>query len=462
MLLNEIYKSLDSWGEHPAFIELIPQQKPVYTSAEEFKQKIKQTAQFLRNSGVQKNFLVAMFLENSVDFVACFLGLIEIGAKPVALKLDYRQIELDEIFNNANPQAVIIEKSHLSIVEAYLKNRIVISREQRTLSVLQQSNKKPNPYDIDDSIASVNYTYRGYGYPLGALVPHSQYIHGAKVLLDGLKPKKGENMLVILPMSHIFTLIGCIFSPFLKQMTTIIARSINPRVIFEYIKEYNINNITSVPEIYGMLAKFKEMAKDISSLKVFVCGGSFLSKESYNKIKEAFNIDLLHGYGLTEFTPVSRNIRGEARAGTIGPVCRDLEVKIDSPDTNGIGEILLKTEYMAKEYYKRPEETKEAFNGKWFKTGDLGYMDNGHLVFVKEKKNTRKVNGLMVDLEEVKKAVSNYKKTKDVRIEFNNNQLSIALTLSQKADFKRTALELKMFLSDKLSSFKIPKIIKEL
>lgn len=191
MLLNEIYKSLDSWGEHPAFIELIPQQKPVYTSAEEFKQKIKQTAQFLRNSGVQKNFLVAMFLENSVDFVACFLGLIEIGAKPVALKLDYRQIELDEIFNNANPQAVIIEKSHLSIVEAYLKNRIVISREQRTLSVLQQSNKKPNPYDIDDSIASINYTYRGYGYPLGALVPHSQYIHGAKVLLDGLKAEKG-------------------------------------------------------------------------------------------------------------------------------------------------------------------------------------------------------------------------------------------------------------------------------
>lgn len=76
MLLNEIYKSLDSWGEHPAFIELISQQKPVYTSAEEFKQKIKQTAQFLNKSGIQKNYLVAMFLENSVDFVACFLGLL--------------------------------------------------------------------------------------------------------------------------------------------------------------------------------------------------------------------------------------------------------------------------------------------------------------------------------------------------------------------------------------------------
>jgi long-subunit acyl-CoA synthetase (AMP-forming) len=78
----------------------------------------------------------------------------------------------------------------------------------------------------------------------------------------------------------------------------------------------------------------------LSSLKVFVSGGSRLTKENYQKIKQAFGIEFLHGYGLTEFTPVSRNIRKQAKPGTIGPFCDGIEYKISSADINGHGEIL--------------------------------------------------------------------------------------------------------------------------
>ena len=404
-IIKETFRSLDGWGEHPVFIESNPNQKPVQTEAKEFRLKIIETADFLEKSGIKNNYLVPIFLENSVDFICCFLGLVKIGAKPILIKLEYRKLELDEIFENSQPQAVIAEASHLKILKPYLSQKIVITRENGKLKLHQKTINKLEPAKISDEIASINYTYRGYGYPLGAMVPHVQYFHGAKVLQSGLQAVSKEKMLLFLPMSHIFTLIGCIFVPILHELTTVIVNTMHPRKIFKLISEFEINHITAVPEIYLLLEKFKDMAGELPSLKVFVCGGSSLFHEDYYRIKKAFNIDLLHGYGLTEFTPASRNIRGEARAGTVGPLCEKIECKIVSKDKNKAGEILLKTVNMFRGYYKNPKVTKEAFEEGWFKTGDIGRIEAGHLIFEKEKKQTRKVNGNIIDLEELERII---------------------------------------------------------
>lgn len=409
-IIKEIFRSLDAWGDYPVFIEMSPNQKPVHTEAKKFKLKIIKTANFLEKSGIKKNYLVPIFLENSVDFICCFLGLVKIGAKPIPVKLEYRKIELDEIFKNSQPQAVIVEASHLKIINPYLAQRIVITRENAKLKLHQKITKNRKPAKISDEIASINYTYRGTGYPLGVMVPHIQYIHGAKVLQAGLQAKQKEKMLIILPMSHIFTLIGCIFVPILHKITSVIANTLHPRKIFELINKFNINHVIAVPEIYLLLEKFKDIAGKLRSLKVFVCGGSTLSREDYYRIKKAFNIDLLHGYGLTEFTPASRNIRGEARAGTVGPLCENIECKIVSNDKNKAGEILLKTSSMFRGYYKNLKVTKDAFEGNWFKTGDIGRIEDGHLIFENEKKKTRKVNGNMVDLKELERIIDSHDK----------------------------------------------------
>ena len=413
---------MDGWGEHPVFIELSSDQKPVHTGAKEFQQKIVETADFLEKSGIRKNYLVPMFLENSVDFICCFLGLVKIGAKPIPIKLEYRKIELDEIFKNAQPQAIITEASHLEIIEPYLSQRIVITRKNGKLKLHQNPTTKRTPDELPDEIASINYTYRGYGYPLGVMVPHGQYIHGAKVFQAGLQAKPKEKMLIILPMSHIFTLIGCIFVPILHNITSVIANTMHPRKIFRLTRDYKINHIIAIPEIHLLLEKFKDLAGKLPSLKVLGCGGSLLTREDYYLIKSAFNTDLLHGYGLTEFTPVSRNKRGEAKAGTVGPLCENIECKIVPEDENDEGEILLKTEHMFRGYYKNTKVTKEAFEGGWFKTGDIGKIRDGHLVFVREKKRTRNANGNMVDLEELDRIVNliDKKNQSDLRISLKN------------------------------------------
>lgn len=461
-ITDTVFQSLEAWGEHPAYIELLPDKPPVYTSAPKLLNRIKDTGKFLKKSGIQSNDMVAFFLRNSVDFVSIFLSLMDIGAKPIPVNLAYRKIELDEIFSNSKPHAVIAEQEFLPLIEPYLKNKIVILRSNGKLKLHQSPKNKCDPADIDDRIASINYTYRGYGYPLGAMVPHAQYLMGAEVLVKGLKPVPGENMLVILPFYYIFPLIGCLFVPMLYKMTSVISQTVNPLKLFEYIQQYNINIITAIPEVYELLFNCREESVDLSSLKAFVSGGSRLTKENYQKVKQAFNIELLHGYGLTEFTPVSRNIREQAKAGTIGPFCDGIEYKISAADINGQGEILIKNPYMTKAYYRRNKETQETFKNDWFKTGDIGRIQNDHLIFVKEKKNTRKLKGNMIDLQEVKKALLMYPGIKEAIIDFKDNTLAAGIIMDTDNDMKDEQIKIKQFLSKITAAYKIPKLMNQI
>ena len=169
------------------------------------------------------------------------------------------------------------------------------------------------------------------------MVPHAQYLMGAEVLEAGVKLHKGERLLVILPMQHIFTLIGCVFLPLLCHITSVISHQRNPLRLFEYIQKYKINNVLAVPELYDLFLKLNNKTNDLSTMKAFLSGGSVLPKMNYAKLMDTFNVDLIHGYGLTEFTPVSRNIRGKVRPGTIGLVCDGLAHKISSPNKDGEG-----------------------------------------------------------------------------------------------------------------------------
>jgi long-subunit acyl-CoA synthetase (AMP-forming) len=454
---ERINATLRDWGNDPTLLQVSQTRGTTATTSIEFSQQIIETARQLYAWGIREKYLVPIFLGNSTDFITIFLSLLHIGAIPVMAKLEYRTLELDEIFGNAQPQAVIAEKEHLRFLKPYLQNTIVITRADHQFSLTQSAEGFRPREDIPDDVASINYTYRGYGYPLGALISHAQYLHGARVLQAGLHGAAGEKMLVILPMTHIFTIVGCILVPLLYRMTSVIVDTMHPRLLFQYIRDFRIEYVTSIPEIYQLLYRLRDPAVDLSSLEVLISGGSVLTPDDYTNIKRAFSIDLCHGYGLTECTPVSGNTRDEARPGTVGPLCDQVACRIDASAADGAGEILIKTPHMTGSYYRRPRESGEAHRDAWFKTGDMGRIDQGHLVFVKELKNTRKINGNLVDIEEISRAILLDRDVADVQVEWENNSLFAHLALSRHIDFDEKTKWLKSSLPEILAEYKIPK-----
>jgi long-chain acyl-CoA synthetase len=380
------------------------------------------------------------------------------GAIPVPLNPAYREIELAEIFSNCQPVAIICEERYHTHLEKYAHGLTTLIRSNRGLTLFNSNIRAEENRDLESWLASINYTYRGSGIPVGAMIPHEQYITGAEVLQEGLKGIQGEKMLVVLPMFHIFTLVGCIFVPLMFGMTMIILQSIHPRKIFDTILSHGIEYVTAVPEILNLLVRLKEIDRSLPSLKAFVSGGSILDQSSYERIRRSFSVDLMHGYGLTEFAPVSRNIRGISRGDTIGPLCRGIELSLD-PDPEK-GEALIRSEHMARGYINRPGESAKAFVDGWFRTGDLLTRRGDHLVFIRELKNTRKVNGSMVDLEEVKKAVLSFPGVQEAQIVFVDGQIQAEVQFSSSSKVvKEDVLSLKQFLRGRIAEYKIPKRI---
>lgn len=458
MTLNEcIDSSLLEWDKNPCLVEFSPGNGYRSIFASELRARIQETTKQFRSWGIGPKFLVPVFINNSIDYIIIFVSLMNLGALPVMAKLEYRKLELFDIFHNCRPQAVISEETHLPFLKPYLSEILVISRSGRHLRLLQSSRRRRRAIRVADDIATVNYTYRGYGYPIGVLVPHGQYLHGAEVLQLGLLGNPGEKMLVILPMSHIFTLVGCIVVPILFHMTAVIAQTIHPRAIFKCIRECSVEYITSVPQIYSLLLRLREHFAKLNSLRAFVSGGSLLTAEDYKNISQGFAVELLHGYGLTECTPVSRNIRGRAKAGTIGPVCEEIECRINTSSGKDNGEILIKSSHMSKTYLNRDWETRQVFEKDWFRTGDRGCFDGEHLIFLEEIKNTRKINGNIVDLEEVRKAILQDDQIAEVDIQYKNNALIAFCGVSEKLDFPSKVRELKNSLRGLVAEYKIPR-----
>lgn len=457
-----VFESLKGWGDHPVCIDLGADGSATSLSAPEFMQRINDIQTLLMKEGIGEGDIVAVFLENSPDYAAAFLALLDSGAKPVPVNLGFRAIELDEIISNAEPRAILVESANSRLVRPYATGRIVIEREDGKWSCHRTGAEqdKRGPADLGDDIASINYTYRGYGYPLGALVPHRQYVTGAMVLQEGIRLNRGENILVVLPMVNIFTLIGCLFHPLLHGITMIIAHRKNPAQLLEYIRRHRVDNVLAVPELFNLLVKFRDEAGDISSLKAFLSGGSVLPVEQYRALGMLFNVDLIHGYGLTEFTPVSRNIRGTVKPGSIGVVSRGVECRIDSPDKGGAGEILIKTDHMTRAYHRRPDETAEAFAEGWFKTGDTGRFEEGHLMFTGEKKRTRKVKGNMVDLEEVRRALVSVPGVHDAAVTVEDNTVSAVVERETCSGRIEDVLGIKRYLEGIIAPYKIPKTIR--
>mgnify|MGYP004635271729 FL=1 len=132
---------------------------------------------------------------------------------------------------------------------------------------------------------------------------------------------------------------------------------------------------------------FKQILNSLGgNLRVLIAGGAAMSKDAIQGFLD-LGINLLQGYGLTETSPV---LAGEndkyKRAGSVGFPLPGLDVKIDNPNSEGIGEILAHGPTVMIGYVDNQEATDEVLKDGWFHTGDLGYFDKDGFLFITGRK----------------------------------------------------------------------------
>ena len=177
---------------------------------------------------------------------------------------------------------------------------------------------------------------------------------------------------------------------------------------------------------------FKSVINELGGhLRLFIYGAAPMDKSTIKGLKN-LGIELLNGYGLTEASPIVSAENDEyQKPGSVAFALPDVEIKIDEPNEQGIGEIIVKGPNIMLGYYDNEEATREVLIDGWFHTGDLGYYDkDGYLFITGRKKNVIVLkNGKNIYPEEIEILISRLpyvaenmvygKPTKDDDLEIN-------------------------------------------
>jgi long-chain acyl-CoA synthetase len=120
----------------------------------------------------------------------------------------------------------------------------------------------------------------------------------------------------------------------------------------------------------------------LRSVRLMISGGAALPPK-INYFFDRMGFTLMQGYGLTETSPVlSVNRPNKNRIGSAGPALPGIELKIDSPDANGIGEVCARGENVMQGYFENEQATKDVIRDGWFHTGDAGRMDKDGFLYI--------------------------------------------------------------------------------
>lgn len=359
-----------------------------------------------------------IFMENRPEFLYSFLGTWESRGTCICLDATLSSDELIYFIEDSQAGTIFTSRSNFDKVEDALKKIgksldiiVVDDIEYEKYSLSNDSGVITAPQK--DDIALMLYTSGTTGNPKGVMLKFDNIL----VNLEGLDKYnmfiQEDIVLALLPMHHIFPLLGSGVVPLSKGGTIVFLKELSSAAMVEAFKKYKVTIMIGVPRLWEMLHKkimekingskftkfifkvaqkiesinirkkiFKKVHEGFGgNLRFFVSGGSKLDGQIAKDFL-TLGVQICEGYGMTEtapmisFTPINEIVPGSA-----GKILPGIEVKITDEK-----EILVRGRNVMAGYYNKPEATAETIDKDgWLSTGDLGELKEGYL-FVNGRK----------------------------------------------------------------------------
>ena len=441
-LKDMLKKSGEKYGNRPAYVFRTEEEgKFREITHKEFRDEINALGTKLINMGL-KDKRVAVISENRYEWGVDYLAVAAGTGVIVPLDKALPDNEIESLIIRSEVEAIFYSKKYDEVMnrireqkntklqyfismdldkeENGVKSQKELTEEGRKL--LEEGNREFLDSKIDnEKMGIMLFTSGTTAMSKAVMLSHKNICSNLQDITAVIKLTPEDRFLSFLPLHHTFE---CTVG-FLYPISTggSIAFCDGIRHIAENIKEYKITAMISVPILYeamykkvmkaiekkgkletvkkgvkisNFLLKFgidirKKLFKEIhdtfgGKLRLFVSGGAALDPDTEKGFNE-LGITMYQGYGLTESSPV---IAAEddkyRRIGSIGKALPSLDVKIDNPDEDGVGELLAKGPSMMLGYYNNEEATKEALKDGWLYTGDLAKIDKDGFIFISGRK----------------------------------------------------------------------------
>jgi long-chain acyl-CoA synthetase len=469
-------------------------------------------AKGLRALGVGEGVKIGLLLPNSPTFVIFYFGVLKAGGTVVNFNPLYSleelafqvrdsdtkvmvTLDLAATFNKVEAllESGVLEKAVVGSFAALLPQlksvglkllrrttlaKVNASRMKRSIiqanDLLANDGRYDRPVITPDAIAVLQYTGGTTGTPKGAMLTHANIsINVAQVKAwRNREPQETDRVLGVLPLFHVFAMTTVMNFGVSSGMEVILLPRFDLIETLKLIGKLRPTVMPGVPTLFNAMLRHPRIKRfDLTSLDFCISGGAALPIEVKRAFEALSGCTLVEGYGLSETSPVATcNPLDVQKEGSIGLPLPATEITIRSLEDptkemplGEPGEICIAGPQVMTGYWKRPAETESAFVGRFFRTGDVGYMDEGGYIYIVDRiKDMINAAGFKVYPRRIEDALYEHSAVAEVCVvgipdDYRGEAPKAFVRVKEGREV--TALELIAFLRPKLSKLELPAAI---
>ena len=397
-------------------------------------------ASFFAANGIKSGDRVILFSHNMPEWGLTYFGILKSGATVIPID---PASSIDEILNFATKgeASAIVLSPKLGDENPNLVDRLAEGGLDIKVWTFNEVFEMPSEVEeakrmallpekiLSNSVASLIFTSGTTGTPKAVMLSHKNFTNMVSMLSSVLDMDITDGVLSVLPMHHTFEFSAGFLTPFSNGTQITYLDELSSEELTRAIENGHVTGMVGVPALWEMLHRriktrlrengdwiadiadnvieFNAWLRDNTpfnlgpivffpihqgmggKMRYLISGGSALS-EKVQKDLHGLGFTVLEGYGLTESSPVLTVARpgNKLLKGSVGKPLPGVEVKIDNPDENGVGEVLARGQNVMLGYYKNDEATEAVLQDRWLRTGDLGKLDeDGNLYIVGRSKD---------------------------------------------------------------------------
>jgi len=396
---------------------------------------------FLKDQGVGPGQSVGIVMENHPRWGIAFLAVQSTGARIVPLDILHSTRTLAELLDHAECRFLISSHTLLAEIDEIQKALpqplpLLMTGEPagdyfHWETILEQSTETRSfplvEGDLDEPFV-ILYTSGTTGNPKGVVLTRRNIYRNVTEVLKKIQVSPEDHFLSVLPLYHVLSLIVNFILPLYVGARVSFLDSLEAQQILKTFHQEGITIFICVPQFYYLVyRRLFQKVKNQSAVKRFLfykllglsrfcknrldwnpgklffsaihekfgarfrlfgVGGARFDEEVAQAFRD-LGFTIVEAYGMTEtaalatVTPLDNLI-----VGSVGVPLPHGRIRIDQPDSNHIGEVLIGGESLMQEYWKNPEATQETLRNDWLHSGDLGYLnEQGHLYITGRQKD---------------------------------------------------------------------------
>ncbi|GAB4365787.1 MAG: AMP-binding protein [Spirochaetales bacterium] len=413
-------------------------------------ERIEHTASYLRSLGIGKGSKVAVTGANSPEWAVAYLGILFAHAVVVPIDYQLKNPEIENLLRIAEVHVLFVDEEkfdHFAAKPAGVGTVLSLSPNRSSyiydLPRLERKDQKnqeelrggespdiaasPDTV-IETDLAAILFTSGTTGHPKGVMLSHRNLVSDCFLAQANLNIYPTDVFYALLPIHHSYCMLAVFIESFSVGAETVFGKRLAIKQILSDLKEAKVTMFLGVPLlfnkvlngilrgvkakgplVYGLIRMLMGISglikklfhvnpgkklfhsilekASLATVRICISGGGPLSPEVFRKYNQ-LGIDFVQGYGLTETSPIlTLNPVEHYKERSVGKVIPGVEMKILDRDERGAGEIAVKGPMVMMGYYQMPEETRAVFTEDgFFKTGDVGYLDNENYLYLTGRK----------------------------------------------------------------------------